>query len=133
MEVHRGHSALRANLRSLPALHPDVVQHVFAVQDPQGATVIPLDHRLRCCLVSKAWRAVLDPRALPVAELCLDSQADAARTLAVTEWACRVQPNVEAATLSLIHNPSPQLVQGAYDALRALQPRTVSERTPKSQ
>ena len=107
-------------------LPSDVVQHIFSLKDLRGGTVIPLDQRLRCLLVSKAWRAALGPGALPVPLLSIDAQGAEARALAMAEWACRVQPQVEAARLSLIFHPSAQLVHRTYAALLSLHPRTVS-------
>lgn len=111
-------------------LLPDLVPHIFTIKDSQGATVIPLDQRLRCQLVCKRWRAALDIRRLPVLQLRMVSGgAEAARALVLVEWVCRVQPRVEAVLLRLDDVPADSpLARAASEALLSLYPRTVSQR-----
>lgn len=87
------------------------MQLVFTIKRPTHvifdllgeATIIPLDQRLRCLLVCKAWQGALDPRALAVAELCISHRGtrNERRTLGLAEWVCRLQPRVEAVEIAL--------------------------------
>lgn len=128
---------------SIPQLPGDVLQHIFTIGGSATAlehSGIHLDQRLRCLLVCKAWRAVLDPRTLPVPllELVLGLSAYKApaeeeslpRMLALAEWVRRVQPAVQGVQLELrCLPPTAPHIQLAHDALLSLRPRTVTTGT----
>lgn len=115
-----------------PELPPDVLQRNFALTEPYGLTVLPLEERLRCQLVSKGWRAALDARTFPIPKLALAvgsdyaSYEERARALAMAEWACRVRPRVEDARLVMSFQPSSPQAQAAHQALLSLQVHTVA-------
>lgn len=130
-------SAQRGPPSPSPALPLDLVQHCFRIKGPEGDSVVPLDQRVRCFLVCKAWRAALDPGALPLGVLHIPSAADCRpslprnswtrRALPLAEWVSHVGPTAEAARVMLPDEPpSAPVVEAAYNALLSRQPRTVS-------
>lgn len=119
----------------VPALPLDLVQRIFSAKaDRSGSdTVIPLEQRLRCQLVSKAWRAALGPRALPVPWLTLNMdprEHSNDRMQALAEWVCRVKPKVESADLTVGDEPSSRLAQAGHKALLSLDPQARAARMP---
>lgn len=127
------------------ALPADLLQRAFSIKEAgaESHPLITLQHRLRCQLVSRAWRAALGPRSRPVRFLWIDTaeqtlvfpgmeettEAGKRRALALAEWVCRVRPAAEEAGLWLGPiQPLTRLVRAAHDALLALQPRKGGER-----